>query len=39
MSNPNYVERAPAHLVKETQDQIAEKEQLISRLKTQQSLI
>ena len=39
MSNPNYVERAPAHLVKETQDQIAEKEQLISRLKTQQRLI
>ena len=39
ISNPNYVERAPAHLVKETQDQIAEKEQLISRLKTQQSLI
>ena len=39
MSNPNYVERAPAHLVKETQDQIAKKERLISRLKTQQSLI
>ena len=39
MSNPNYVERAPAHLVKETQDQIKEKQQLISRLKIQQSLI
>ncbi len=39
MSNPNYVERAPAHLVKETQDQIKEKEQLISRLKTQLTLI
>ena len=39
MSNPNYVERAPAHLVKETQDQIAEKHALISRLKTQLNLI
>ncbi len=39
MSNPNYVERAPAHLVLETKQQIEEKEQLISRLKTQQSLI
>ena len=39
MQNPNYVERAPAHLVKETQDQIKEKESLISRLKLQLSLI
>ncbi len=39
MSNPNYVEKAPAHLVKETQDQIKEKSQLISRLKTQLNLI
>ena len=39
MSNPNYVERAPDHLVKETQDQIKEKSQLISRLKTQLNLI
>ena len=39
MSNPNYVERAPANLVKETQEQIKEKEQLISRLKAQLNLI
>ncbi|MBQ1373269.1 valine--tRNA ligase [Candidatus Saccharibacteria bacterium] len=39
MLNPNYVDRAPAHLVKETRDQIQEKEQLISRLKTQLELI
>ena len=39
MSNPNYVERAPAHLVKETQDQIKEKEYLISHLKSQFDLI
>jgi len=39
MMNPNYVEKAPTHLVKETTDQIKEKESLISRLKTQLSLI
>ena len=39
MMNPNYVDKAPAALVKETRDQIHEKEQLISRLKTQLSLI
>ncbi|MDO4752616.1 MAG: class I tRNA ligase family protein, partial [Candidatus Saccharibacteria bacterium] len=39
MSNPNYVERAPEHLVKETKDQIKEKQALIDRLKAQQSLI
>ena len=39
MENPNYVNRAPAHLVKETQDQIKEKEALISRLKTELELI
>ena len=39
MMNPNYVEKAPAHLVKETTDQIKEKESLISRLKTQLELI
>ena len=39
MSNPNYVEKAPEHLVKETKDQIKEKESLISRLKTQLELI
>ncbi len=39
MCNPNYVERAPAHLVKETTDQIKEKEALISRLKTELEII
>ena len=39
MMNPNYVAKAPEHLVKETKDQIKEKEALISRLKAQQSLI
>ena len=39
MMNPSYVEKAPEHLVKETKDQIKEKEQLISRLKTQLELI
>lgn len=39
MMNPNYVNKAPEHLVKETKDQIKEKESLISRLKTQLDLI
>ncbi len=39
MANPSYVERAPEYLVKETQDQIKEKEQIISRLKQQLTLI
>ena len=39
MLNPNYVAKAPEHLVKETKDQIKEKEALISRLKTQLTLI
>jgi valyl-tRNA synthetase len=39
MLNPNYVTKAPEHLVKETKDQIKEKEQLIDRLKTQLDLI
>ncbi len=39
MSNSNYVNKAPAHLVKETEDQIKEKESLISRLKTQLEII
>ena len=37
--NPNYVQKAPEHLVKETKDAIKEKESLISRLKVQLSLI
>jgi len=39
MMNPNYVEKAPEHLVKETKDAIKEKESLIDRLKTQLTLI
>ena len=39
MSNPNYVAKAPETLVKETTDQIKEKEQLISRLKKQLEII
>ncbi len=39
MSNPNYVNKAPAHLVKETKDQIKEKEALIARLKAQFEII
>ncbi len=39
MMNPNYVEKAPEHLVKETQDQIKEKQALIDRLKVQLNLI
>ena len=39
MMNPNYVDKAPAHLVKETRDQIKEKESLISRLKQELELI
>lgn len=35
LKNPNYVEKAPAHLVKETQNQIKEKEKLIAHLKQQ----
>lgn len=39
MMNPNYVDKAPAHLVKETRDAIKEKETLISRLKKERELI
>ena len=39
MMNPNYVDKAPAALVKETRDAIAEKEALIARLKVQLELI
>ena len=39
MMNPNYVKKAPEHLVKETRDAISEKEALIERLKAQQELI
>ena len=39
MMNPRYVERAPAALVKETREQILEKESLITRLKQQLMVI
>ena len=39
MMNPNYVDKAPQHLVKETRDQIEEKQQLISRLKNELEII
>ena len=39
MMNPNYVEKAPRHLVKETEEQIEEKQALISRLKRELELI
>ena len=38
MMNPNYVAKAPTHLVKETEEQIKEKEALIARLKTELEL-
>ena len=39
MMNPSYVDKAPAHLVKETEDAIKEKAQLIANLRQQLSLI
>ena len=39
MFNPNYVKKAPKHLVEETQKAIQEKEALISRLKLELSVI
>ena len=39
MFNPNYVDKAPAHLVKQTQDGIKEKTALIERLKQELSVI
>ncbi len=39
MMNPNYVDKAPAALVKETQDAIAEKSALIERLKQEREAI
>jgi len=39
LMNPNYVAKAPAGLVKETRDSIAEKEELIARLKQQVAVI
>ncbi len=39
MMNPNYVDKAPAHLVKQTRDGIAEKTELIERMKRELSVI
>ena len=39
MMNPNYVERAPAELVRETRNLIAEKENLIEEMKMQLNVI
>jgi len=39
MMNPNYVERAPAELVRETRNLIAEKEKLIEEMKMQLNVI
>ena len=39
MMNPNYVDKAPAVLVKETQDAIVEKQGLIERLKQEREAI
>ena len=39
MFNPNYVDKAPAHLVRQTQEGIAEKTALIERLKRELSVI
>jgi hypothetical protein len=39
MYNPNYVKKAPAHLVEETKKGIEEKKTLIERLKLELSVI
>lgn len=39
MFNPNYVDKAPAHLVRQTQEGITEKTALIERLKCELSVI
>ncbi|MBQ6320920.1 valine--tRNA ligase [Candidatus Saccharibacteria bacterium] len=39
LQNPNYVTKAPAHLVEETRSAITEKQSLISRLKLELSVI
>ena len=39
MMNPNYVERAPVELVRETRNLIAEKEKLIEEMKMQLNVI
>ena len=39
MMNPNYVTKAPEHLVQETKEQIDEKQALIKRLKQELEFI
>ena len=39
MMNPRYVEKAPAGLVRETRNSIAEKEELIEKMKSQLNII
>lgn len=39
MMNPNYVDKAPAHLVRQTREQIQEKSTLIDRLKRELEVI
>ena len=39
LENPTYVEKAPAHLVKETREQLAEQEKIITRLVSELEVI
>ena len=39
LENPTYVEKAPAHLVEETRDQLAEQEKIITRLVSELEVI
>ncbi len=39
LKNPTYVEKAPAHLVKETREQLAEQEKIITRLVSELEVI
>ena len=39
LENPTYVEKAPAHLVEETREQLAEQEKIITRLVSELEVI
>lgn len=39
LENPTYIEKAPAHLVKETREQLAEQEKIITRLVSELEVI
>ncbi len=39
LENPIYVEKAPAHLVEETREQLAEQEKIITRLVSELEVI